>query len=275
MSLLSHQYGKKKVRLLRLRRDGRRHTVSETDVSVMLNGDFSHNFIQADNRGVVLTDTMKNIVQVVGSESIDSEIEDFASAIGERLLDTYPQVQRVKVVATETPWQRRDDHDHCFALGGGGRPVARVAMTREAIRTVSGIRDLVVMKTTEAGFAGYAKDTYTVLPESNDRIVGTTIEGRWLWRDRPAAYAAANRAIVATMLDVFADTFSASVQDSLYRMGEAALARVPEVAEISLVMPNLHYLPIDLTRFGRAASTAVLLPTSEPHGQIEATIGRD
>ena len=64
------------------------------------------------------------------------------------------------------------------------------------------------------------------------------------------------------------------MQDSLYRMGKAALAAAPDIREITLRMPNVHYLPIDLAPFGQDASGAVFLPTDDPSGQIEATLRR-
>ena len=64
------------------------------------------------------------------------------------------------------------------------------------------------------------------------------------------------------------------MQDSLYRMGEAALAAAPEIEEITLAMPNVHYLEIDLSGFGRDARGRLFLPTDEPNGQIEATLRR-
>ena len=64
------------------------------------------------------------------------------------------------------------------------------------------------------------------------------------------------------------------MQDSLYRMGEAALAGAAGISEITLAMPNVHYLPIDLSGFGRDATGRLFLPTDEPSGQIEATLRR-
>jgi urate oxidase len=57
-------------------------------------------------------------------------------------------------------------------------------------------------------------------------------------------------------------------------MGEAGLAAVPEVAEISMACPNKHYLPINLSPFGMSADNMVFTATDEPHGQIECTVGR-
>ena len=96
----------------------------------------------------------------------------------------------------------------------------------------------------------------------------------WRWSRAPNDYTEANAKILSTMLEVFATSYSESVQDSLYRMGTAALAAVPEVIDISLACPNKHYLLINLQPFGLTNENAVFLPTDEPHGQIECVIGR-
>ena len=78
--------------------------------------------------------------------------------------------------------------------------------------------------------------------------------------------------ILDTLLEVFGTTYSMSVQDSLYRMGEAALAAVPEISEISMACPNMHFIPMNLSAFGLDNNNDVFLPTDEPHGQIECTV---
>lgn len=100
------------------------------------------------------------------------------------------------------------------------------------------------------------------------------IDGRTLERT-PIQGQAALAMARAAMLEVFATTYSVGVQDSLYRMGEAALVVAPEIAEISLACPNKHYLPINLGPFGLENGNTVFTPTDEPHGQIECTIARD
>ena len=57
-------------------------------------------------------------------------------------------------------------------------------------------------------------------------------------------------------------------------MGKAALEAVPELAKVTLRLPNRHYLLFDLSRFGLENENEVFYPTDEPHGQIEATVER-
>ncbi len=130
------------------------------------------------------------------------------------------------------------------------------------------------MKSTGSGWTDYLHDEYTTLPETRDRIAATSMNANWLWSATPADYPLANDRVLQSMLEVFASTYSHSLQDSLYRMGESALAVVPEISEIVLSCPNKHYLPIDLSRFGLASDNLVFTPTDEPHGHIECTVAR-
>ena len=64
------------------------------------------------------------------------------------------------------------------------------------------------------------------------------------------------------------------MQRTLFQMGEAALEAVTGLSEVGIQLPNKHYLPLDLSRFGRENGGEVFLPTDEPHGQIEAVVRR-
>jgi urate oxidase len=77
------------------------------------------------------------------------------------------------------------------------------------------------------------------------------------------------------LLDAFAAHESASVQHTLYAMGEAALARHSGISQIRLTMPNKHHLLADLTPFGVTNENELFVATEEPYGLIEATVVRD
>ena len=72
----------------------------------------------------------------------------------------------------------------------------------------------------------------------------------------------------------FATHRSESVQHTLYAMGRAVLDAVPEVAEIHLVMPNRHHLPVDVAPFGLENRHEVFVAPEEPFGLIQATVRR-
>src|SRR5256885_1610814 len=137
-----------------------------------------------------------------------------------------------------------------------------------------GIDGFAFMKSTKAGWENYLKDSYTTIPPTADRMCATSMVASWKWSSEPSNYLATNAKILDTLLEVFSMTYSKSVQDSLYRMGEAALAAGPEISEISMACPNMHFILMNLSAFGLDNNNDVFLPTDEPHGQIECTVGR-
>ena len=84
----------------------------------------------------------------------------------------------------------------------------------------------------------------------------------------------ANLAIVDALMHRFIDHYSHSVQETLYKMGESALAACDDASEITLTLPNKHHLLVDLTPFGRDNENEVFMVTDEPYGYITATVGR-
>ena len=278
MPLIRNTYGKGRVRVMRVHRGGDRHEVRELSVQAMLEGAFAAAYTEGDNRAVVATDTIKNIAYVVARENMTAGAEQYGEALAARFLDRYPQVERVRVSMRETRWTRASfgaaAHPHSFVLDSNGEPTAEVVATREGATVASGIAGYTFMKTTESGWADYVTDEYTTLPPTRDRIAATAMDANWTWTRPPADYGAANARVLATMLEVFATTYSHSIQDSLYRMGEAALAAVPELETVRMACPNKHYLPVRLEPFGLSSDNMVFIPTDEPHGQIECVVGR-
>lgn len=278
MPLIRNSYGKGRVRIMRVQRDSARHEVRELSVQAMLTGAFDAAYTEGDNSNVIATDTVKNIVNIVARDNVAAENEVFAGLLAQYFLDRYAHVGGVEVTATETKWRRIEldgaSQDHSFVLDGNGKPFVKLSATRESSRLVSGVTGFTFLKTTQSGWENYWVDEATTLKPTADRLFATSMDASWLWGSVPALYAAANAAVVEAVLKVFAATYSPGVQNTMYLMGEAVLASVPEVAEISMACPNKHYLPIDLSPFGRSFDGQVFTPTDEPHGQIECTVGR-
>jgi urate oxidase len=279
MNLKYHRYGKAKVRVLKkLKRDGV-HTIKELDVQVVLAGDFESSYSSGDNRLVVATDTMKNTVNVLAFDELEEETEVFALALSQHFLEKYAQVSEVSIETSERVWQRlRADGQPSptnFLAPQKFTPVSEVHATRTETRLTSGIRDLIIMKTAGSAFADFHRDEFTTLPETKDRILATSMAGKWTFVATPSNYNKTNADILDAMLERFVTHDSPSVQKTMWEMGTAALARCPEINQVNLVMPNLHCLLIDLKPFGRVNSDALFVPTDAPHGLIEATIERN
>ena len=279
MPLIKNRYGKGRVRVMRIHRDGDRHEVSQLNVKAMLEGDFARAYTDGDNSTSVSTDTIKNVVNVVARENTGLSTEEFCQVLTKKYLDTYSQVASVAIAAHETKWSRLSfggkPHPHSFVLDSNGKPTVEISAVRGGATTMSsGIDSFAFMKSTQSGWENYLKDSYTTIPPTADRMCATAMVASWKWSGTPKSYPATNKKILDTLLEVFAMTYSKSVQDSLYRMGEAALAAVPEIAEISMACPNMHFILMNLSAFGLDNNNDVFLPTDEPHGQIECTVGR-
>ena len=278
VKLIESHYGKARVRVLKVFRNGLRHSAKELDVQVMLQGRFDASFTKADNRLVVATDSMKNTVNVFAKKKLGAETEEFGLALGEHFLKTYRHVSRVEVGLTEHCWARipvgGKPHPHSFSEKGAARPFAKITCTRKGNLIESGITDLFILKTTRSGFENFLRDEFTTLPETNDRILATKLAAVWTYRRKPGSYSRTNGKILDAMLAVFAKNYSPSVQVTLFQMGEAALKTAPEISKVHLAMPNKHCLLINLKPFGLENKNELFVPTDEPHGQIEGTVAR-
>jgi urate oxidase len=277
--LAAHRYGKARVRVMKILREGPVHTLKDLEVAAFLKGDFASSYTSGDNTKVVATDTMKNTINVFAKQHLGHEIERFALILAEHFLTRYEQVHEAEIQVSERRWERLTvdgkPHPHSFAAGGEGRMFTQVACSDAAKTVRSGIRNLVILKSTGSGFENYPKDEFTTLPETADRILATSFSATWTFKDQPDHYGRANEAILSAILKVFANNYSPSAQTTLFQMGEAALAACREISKLDLAMPNKHCLLINLAPFGLENKNEVFVPTDEPHGDIQATVTRD
>src|SRR6267142_2642107 len=129
-----NRYGKGRVRVMRIHRDGDRHEVSELNVKAMIEGDFARAYTHADNSTSVSTDTIKNVVNIVALENTGLCTEEFCQVLAKKYLETYPQIASVAITAHETKWSRLSvggkPHPHSFVLDSNGKPFVEVTMMR-------------------------------------------------------------------------------------------------------------------------------------------------
>jgi urate oxidase len=278
MKLTEHNYGKAKVRVLKVFRAGKIHSLKELDVQVMLQGDFDASYTKADNSLVVATDSIKNTINILAKQKLGVETEAFGVVLGEHFLKTYQHVRRVEVNLTEHCWDRISvggkPHTHSFLEKSAAKPFAKIIATRKKVEVKSGIEELFILKSTASAFENFLRDEFTTLPETSDRVCATKLKATWTFAKNPKSYTATNEKILNAMLAVFAENYSPSVQATLFQMGEDALKAAKEISKIHIAMPNKQCLLIDLKPFGLDNKNQLFVPTDEPHGQIEGTIAR-
>ena len=275
-------YGKSQIRLVQVHRGGGdRHTLQDLTVAVRFKGDFEASYSAGDNSGVLPTDTMKNTVYALASQEPVGEPEPFGLRLARHFLEGTPLLTQVRIDLTVHGWRRvaigGRDHGRTFVRSGPDVRTATVQADRDGkVLIGAGVADLVILKSAHSAFTGFPRDKYTTLPETTDRILATSMTATWHYdeAETEAEFGPLWQLTRQTLLEVFAEHDSQSVQHTLHAMGEAVLERVGEISTIRLVMPNKHHLPIDLSRFGLENRNEIFVATDEPYGLIEATLAR-
>ena len=138
--LVANRYGKGRVRVMKILRDGATHRIKDLNVKAMLEGDLETSYTKGDNSKVVPTDTIKNTINALAQKHLGDEIERFGLALGKHFLG-FPQVQKVDVEILEHDWQRLEinskPHPHSFKSGGDSRGYARVVSDRKTQKVQS------------------------------------------------------------------------------------------------------------------------------------------
>jgi urate oxidase len=274
-----NNYGKQRVRLLRVSRQEGRHDIKELTVGVRFEGEFEEAHTLGDNRKILPTDTMKNTVYALARQHPIESPEKFCLQLTAHFLAQNPQVSRVHVEAVETLWSRLPFggklHPHTFTSSTAEKRTAAVNGTRDENTVAAGIQGLVVLKTTNSAFEDFLRDEYTTLKESRDRILATIIRANWIYQGEEAEFGALWHGVRQMMLETFAEHDSQSLQHTLHAMGESVLSNFDSIREIRLSLPNKHYNLIDLSPLHLDNPSEIFLPIDEPHGLIEATLRKE
>jgi urate oxidase len=279
VALGENRYGKSRIRLVRVKRSAGGNDLREWMIDILLKGDFETCFNEGDNSKILPTDTMKNTVYSLARKSCAQSMEEFAKELVDFLLQRNPQVSQAEASISAKAWEHvvtgGKPHATTFVQASGERQTTKVSRAQQgAFAVASGLENLILMKTANSAFEGYIQDSLTTLPPTEDRLLGTALRATWSYTTATADFNKLRARIRETLLAVFAEHKSRSVQHTLYAMGEAVLRGLPDVSNIDLTMPNIHCLLVDLSRFGQDNPNEIFVPTDEPHGYIEARIQR-
>jgi len=312
-SLGNHQYGKSLVRVVKVNKHPDRHEMVELNVQVLLLGEqFGDSYYYGDNSMIVPTDTVKNTVFVLAKHHKCQPIEDFALLTAKHFMTTYDHVSGVDIKIEETIWERLtvkgQPHHHAFQKK---QPYVRFCALKTErkgadLEMETGIKDLIVAKTTQSGFTKFNRCKFTTLPETTERIVRTNVFANWKYS--PSVISSAKKwladgkpslqlpvdlsqkffivdfnRIFATVMRILIEefagdpvkgTYSDSVQLTLYEMGSLILEAESSVESIFISLPNLHCFLFDLKRFNLENNNEVFFPQDDPMGLIQAEIVR-
>jgi urate oxidase len=276
-----NQYGKAENRVVRIYRDTERHEIRDLNVSTSLRGDFSDAHLTGDQADILPTDTQKQTVYAYAKEKGIGEIEDFALDLGRHFVNDTAPVDGARIEVEEYSWERISvgdvEHNHSWVRKGQETRTTVLTIDGKggAETLVSGLKDLVVLKSTGSEFHGFLEDDYTILVPTTDRIMATSLVARWRYIGTDVDWAKSYASIRQILLEQFAEVHSLALQQTLYEMGRAALEAHEEVAEIKFSAPNKHHFVYDLSPFGLDNPNEVFHADDRPYGLIEATVMRD
>jgi urate oxidase len=277
--LADNQYGKAETRVVRIYRDTDRHELRDVSVSTALRGDFGDAYRTGDQAKVLPTDTQKNTCYAYAKEKGLREIEQYALSLGRHFVADVAPVNGARVEVEEYSWDRVEvdgrEHDHTWVRRGSEVRTTVVTVQDDRAWVVSGLRDLVLLKSTGSEFAGFLTDEYTTLPETHDRIMSTSLVARWRYTDTEADWDKTWADVRRLLLERFATVHSLALQQTLWEMGSAVLQAHPEIAEIKLSAPNRHHFVVDLSPFGLENPNEVFYAADRPYGLIECAVTRE
>lgn len=291
------RHGKARVRVARVWRSKEgSHFMVEWNVSISLLSDSIIAYVDDDNSDLVATDTMKNTVYAKAKECKEQfSVEEFAILLAKHFTSFYRQVTSAIVRIVEKPWERvlvdGQPHEHGFKLGSERHTTEVTVQKSGALQMTSGVEGLALLKTTKSGFEGFIRDKYTALPNTRERMLATEVTSTWRYSyesvfnlpQKPLYFQERYLAVKKVLMDTFfgpskEGVYSASVQSTLYQIAKAVLGRFHDISLVHLKMPNIHFLPVNLSSKDKDIIVKfeddVYLPTDEPHGSIEASLSR-
>jgi urate oxidase len=277
--LSDDRYGKAENRVVRIYRDTDRHELRDVTVSTSLRGDFGAAYLSGDQSAVLPTDTQKNTCYAFAKKHGLREIENYALTLARHFVDTVQPVTGARIEVAEYSWDRvqvdGQGHDHTWVRRGSEVRTTAVTVQDGQAWVVSGLRDLVLLKSTGSEFAGFLTDEYTTLAETHDRILSTSLVARWRYLGTEVDWDKTWDSVRAILLAQFARVHSLALQQTLWEMGRAVLTEHPDIAEIKLSAPNRHHFVVDLAPFGLDNPNEVFYAADRPYGLIECAVRRE
>jgi urate oxidase len=268
-----NSYGKSEIHLVHLDRSDQQHRVTDLTVSVQLQGDFDAAHLEGDNTGLVATDSQKNIVYGLARSEPPGAPESFALRVATYLVEEYDSIGRARVDVDAAEWVplARD----AFQRVGGQRRVGTAVVSDAGDRHVlGGLSGMALFKSAHSAFVGFLRDRWTTLAETDDRILASSLRARWRFSSVEVDFDEQHRLATGAITEAFARHHSASLQQTLYAMGEALLETCSDVAEARLSMPNLHHFLVDLSGVGLDNPNVVFHADDRPYGLIEGVVER-
>lgn len=220
--------------------------------------DFLPAYTHGDNSMIVATDSMKNFIIRESLSFEGATLEGLLHHLGTGFSTTYEQLHTLRVTGRQLPFAGGSVPDgaggfavsnNLFEVAGGAVATAAISLRRAGDGVLvtdhsCGLTDLQLMKLTGSAFTAFVRDDYTTLPDRRDRPLFILMDVGWRYMDSADLLTLERNAYVPheQLHDLLATTFaefvSESIQHLLHEMGVRALARFPQLAEITFDAQN-------------------------------------
>jgi urate oxidase len=220
-----------------------------------------------DNRRVVATDTMKNVILKEALAYDGATLEGFLAHLGHWFLALYPEMGHIRVSGRELPFVAPQvpgvsgafaPSDVLFSRAFGDHGVATLeyALADGEARLLaheSGRVDMQLLKVTGSAFTRFARDEHTTLPERGDRPLFIHLDMHWRYTDPATMLDASHIGYVASeqvrdfAATIFHQFVSESIQHLVHEIGTRLLDRFPQLAEVSFAAQNQTPDPMALS----------------------------
>jgi urate oxidase len=170
MKLIQHNYGKAKVRVLKVFRAGAIHSIKELDVQVMLQGDFRRVLIRRPTTASSWRRTRSKTPSMFWPSKTwrgDGGVRHRAGRTFSQNLQTcQPRGSQFDGTLLEPDFRRRQTARAFVSGEKRGQTVRQNCLHARKRIVESGIEELFILKSTASGFENFLRDEFTTLPET-------------------------------------------------------------------------------------------------------------
>ena len=274
---------------------GRSNILVAAEVDIEVFGtEFLPAYTSGDNRNVVATDSMKNIILKEALAYDGATLEGYLAHVGRHFIATYGQVSDIALSIRELPFPAAlvPDGEGAFddsavLFDAGGRTDATVASLR--MRRIDGEPrvtahecgrvGLKLLKISGSAFTSFVRDENTTLPERRDRPLFIFLDVFWTYAEvhdllgeTAIAYVPAEQ-VRDLCGAVFHEFVSESIQHLVHEIGNRMLDRFPQLAQVRFVAQNRTRDPFFTSETD--PSVRVYSDPFPAYGEITLRLGRN
>lgn len=244
---------------------GKANTLLGMEVRTQVEGEeFLPSFRDGDNTKIVATDSMKNFILHHAGDYEGATVEGFLHYVGSEFLETYDQMEAVRMSADELQFDQRpvpdgeggfEPSELVFRVSDNESAYGEYYLKREDGDVViedqrSGVTGIELVKVKDNSFVDFVQDEYTTLPERENRTLYIGLDIFWTYDDPEAAlgddpeeYVPAEQVRDISQV-VFDEKDVNSIQDLVYQIGLRILERFPQLSEVNFESRNQTWIGV-------------------------------